>query len=370
MSDVPPGPGQVAAAVAVAEQPVADDPLTDVNLAIIKGDLSAACRDGYAVTFTVTWRTQRRGRIIPPSEWTTWTGEAVEVDRDGVLWVSFPNTQDARPGVTAHPFPNPKLDYLKFDVTKVAPKTMPGGTKQGPRGDEAESSPAPKRARAENDPTTNPDQLASAFSGALLQVRTNKMTTAVTGGDGLRIPATIPEYWDACYPPIWWLRKQTTAANDLQEAWRTRWSNLRGNLGCIMKNPAKRDTWQAVVDTLALTIHAPAPSTRAQWSALFQLVHMALVEITTVVFSVTAAETLRDQLRAQLAEGLIDVESAYNAVARHAVNTPQTSTHSLAASTTTRTVTQQRQDDASEVLDEMRDLLQAFRGRGRARRGK
>jgi len=291
-----------------------DSILKDDDLQGIKTELVGALRDNCEVKVKITWRTQRRGQLIPPSAWAVWEGEVHSVDADGVLWLAFPQEQDNRPGVTVNPFPNARLDYSGFVVLSAIPKEMPGAKGVGglpPVGGASAKKPRVETA-PRNEPSSNADLDMRAVASCFLDAKAQKLTQPVKGGDGLRIPAAIPTRFAATYPPLWWQRKlEGEDVTSLVLEWREEWERLQRYAGAVFKLPTLRDEYEVCLDNITESLFAPLPpASKEKWKTCFHSVFRAIALLYTVTHGSSVASKTSKKLDDQWRSNLLDVEEA------------------------------------------------------------
>ena len=153
-------------------------------------------------------------------------------------------------------------------------------------------------------------QLATSIAAALSDAKAGKLTIPVRGGDGLKIPASVPDIFLCTYPPLWWGKvEQGSTRMDLAKDLAKRWDTLRDHLGASFRYSSHRDSYTVHVDNVIASIYLPtAPDSRIKWRSAFANVFGALADIITVSQGAKQASSFEKKVWEQFSSGNLDIE--------------------------------------------------------------
>ena len=153
-----------------------------------------------------------------------------------------------------------------------------------------------KRQRSPEPPVAD----ATALWAAAADVSRGRASVAVSGGDGLRVPANIPLLWAGCYPHLW--------SNVRPEEWRDSLSVLQSHLGVLARNPLKREEIKRATDNITNMSCWARPVSKWDWQSQFDNVLMVIVVWLQVLHGRDAGDMLQSKWKTAWAVGYLDIE--------------------------------------------------------------
>ena len=173
--------------------------------------------------------------------------------------------------------------------------------------------PTQKRARTELDALIPLAQvIATVVTKTMIDSKANKATCDIVGGDGLRMPVSIPKWLKALYPPMYINEVSAKPASlvDIQKRWTADFMKLREHYAVMFRPGQIEVVFSTAVTNACNSLTAPAPTTKEEWLCTWQNVLLALGSVIIVAYGrVTASRLTAKYADIQSGkESLIDFE--------------------------------------------------------------
>jgi hypothetical protein len=278
-------------------------------------------------TISVTWRTRARNRFVVAGEWTEDTGKIHDFDHEFPTKVSLllPSLQDGH-GETVVPFPNPDCEYKHIRLVagtaskkRLRESTQPIPMIPPPSPPFQAHQMIPASPSVQATPPNMQDTallFARASHQVLVEAKTKRAMVEVAGGDGLRIPASIPKILSPMYPPIWLQRRANGEAPSILKAeWSQAWTDLALYHGALFKTDSHRLEFLSNVRAVTATVFEPsAPGSKDDWREVFTYAFKALSEILLVSQGRSVEEKVSRKMKMGFDDNALDVEDAIRSV--------------------------------------------------------